>query len=37
MQFFWVLELELGTQTVVKMEKQQTILQQPTSLDKMDR
>jgi kinesin family protein 13 len=30
-------ELELGTQCVVKMEKQQTILQQPTTLDKMER
>ncbi|XP_044257426.1 kinesin-like protein KIF13A isoform X2 [Tribolium madens] len=30
-------ELELGTQCVVKMEKQQTLLQQPTTLDKMER
>ncbi|XP_063992810.1 kinesin-like protein KIF13A isoform X2 [Diachasmimorpha longicaudata] len=30
-------ELELGTQCVVEMTSQQTILQHPTSLDKMDR
>lgn len=30
-------ELELGTQCVVQMENQQTILQQPLTLDKIDR
>lgn len=30
-------ELELGTECVVTMEGQQTILQNPTNLEKMDR
>ncbi|XP_071054782.1 kinesin-like protein KIF13A isoform X3 [Onthophagus taurus] len=30
-------ELELGTECIVEMEKQQTILQHPSSLDKMER
>ncbi|XP_030756486.1 kinesin-like protein KIF13A isoform X3 [Sitophilus oryzae] len=30
-------ELELGTQCVVEMDKQQTILHQPTTLDKVER
>ncbi|XP_025837390.1 kinesin-like protein KIF13A isoform X2 [Agrilus planipennis] len=30
-------EIELGTQCVVEMKKQQTVLQQPSGLDKLDR
>lgn len=30
-------EIELGTKCIVEMEKQQTILQNPPSLDKLER
>lgn len=34
---YLVTELELGTQCVVEMTGQQTILQHPTTMDKIDR
>lgn len=35
--FFILTELELGTQSVVEMDDYQTILQSPSSIDKIDR
>lgn len=35
--YFYFTELELGTECVVSMEGQQTILQNATNLEKMDR
>lgn len=34
---FFVAEQELGTQCIIEMDQQQTIIHQPTTLDKLER